>query len=236
MSQKEERRNVTFRRIGGRIVPIAIGTGGAALAADAARTKRIYSKAGVTVDRKKFTLQPFVYDRLGTKLVAKVDGKKAGTASFFRGADADFGPDMFKSKTFGFSWLGVKGKFRGQGISKLLSKEAAKEIKGQGGNKLWNQVVHPGSLATNYSSKRDKLFKITETAEKKVGLKAALGNIKYWRNKKGVLTSDIFRETSLKGIHRSRIKPFRTMKNKVTMGLGLLAVVGGFGYAAKENK
>lgn len=231
MEHKKERRNVVFRRIGGRIVPISIAGAGGLVAADAARTTRVYSKAGVTIDKKKFAIQPFVFDRLGTRLEARVNGKLAGTSSFFRGAGEETLKDTLKSKTYGISWLGVKKNFRGQGISKVLSKQTAKEIRRAGGNELWNQVVHKRSLLTNFSSKRDKLYKITDTVYKKVGLKKALGNIKYWRNKKGQLGSDIFRSTTLVGVRKPALKPYRTLGNKLSIGFGLAALLGGTALA-----
>lgn len=236
MSQEKESRKVVFRRIGGRIIPISVAAVGGVVAADAARTTRIYSKGALTIDKKKFAMQPFVYDRLGTRLELRVKGKKAGTASFFRGAHDDtldvvkgLMGKQEKAKEFAFSWLGIKNKFRGQGLSKILSHESAKEIKRQGGKEIWNQVVHPNSLKTNYSPIRDKLFKVADSgASKKVGLKKAIGNIKYWRNKKGILGSDIFRETSLKHVKGNvGIKPFRTLGNKLKIGLGITAFLGG---------
>ncbi len=233
MSQRDknnQQQKVMFRRIGGRVIPITVGTAGAGVAADAARTKRVYEnvRRGITIDRKSFAYQPFVtfrgkdtFTRLGDRLVMKVKGKTAANASYYRGA---FNNDP---KSFGFSWLGVKSRFRGQGLSKVITRQAAVEIRAKGGRYTWNQVVHPNSLGTNFSRLRDSLWKEKVRPDGMADLvqvtkKQALKNIRTWRDKKGILTSDIFRETKLPAVYR-KFKPYRTTKNKLLIAGGLTA-------------
>lgn len=228
MSDSNEKRRTVFRRINGRIVPISLAAGGSYAAFDGARTRRIYDKGGVTIDRKRFAFQPFVPDKLGTRLEMRKGKDLVGTASYYKAGD-----------NYSFSWLGIKSKFRGQGFSKPLSKVAAQSIKKDGGTKIFNQVVHPGSLNTNFSRKRDTLFKLGRNQHgeyfKKITKAEATKNIKTWRNVKGILTSDVFRETSLKGIRTSHIKPILTRASKVKIGAGLVAALTGI-VLLKTNK
>jgi len=243
----EQKKGVRFIRKNGRIIPIRIdqdsvekaglgaaGAAGVVVAADQLNTTRVYQKGNVTIDKKKFALQPFVKDRLGSKMVLRVDGKKAAVANYYRGA---FDDDV---KSFGFSWLGVKREFRGEGLSKIISKEAARDMRRQGGEYVFNQVVHQNSLKTNLSS-RDTLYRLGRGNNfNPVSRRDAMKNINFYRKKKGMLTSDIFRETSIKGIPRftKHSQPFRTTTNKALIGLGLAsAAVSGLGLALrKEDK
>jgi len=244
MSQqaKQQNRNVVFRRIGGRVVPIATGTAGLGVAADAARTKRVYEnvRRGITIDRKLFARQPYVtfwskdsdFFKLGQRLNLKVKGKSATTVSFYRGAmDGD-------PKSFGISWLRTKSKFRGQGLSKIITRQAGVEIREKGGRYTWNQVVHSHSLQTNFNRVRDSLWKETKKPGEfvRVTKAQALKNIRTWRDKKGILTSEIFRETQIPRLSR-KMAPYRTTANKVAIGAGLgLAALSAGAYLYLNRK
>lgn len=234
-SSKEKNSNITFRRIRGRIVPIVVGGAGAAIAADAARTKRVYQKGDVAVDVKKFAYQPFRV-KFGKRAVIYKKGKKAGFAAFFD----DAAESTKKAKVSGFSWFGIKRKYRKQGLGDILSAESAKEMRRSGTRFLSSQVVHPGSVKTNYSKKRDDFFRIhggkKGTYSVHLTKSKALREIKNIRDK-GYITSNIWRETDLKGIKTkskySRV--FRTKSNKARILLGTTAAIGGI-YGALRNE
>lgn len=227
--------DVTFRRIRGRIVPIkrdgspdkkraagaAAVVGGSALAADAARTSRVYRnvKTGVTIDRKKFSYQPFVHT-IGDKLTMRKGGKTVGQARYFNRGGGEFG----------FSWLGIKRDFRGQGHSKTLATQAVKQMRAKGGKSLFNQVVHPGSMKTGLSARdtfwRERSFGRGQKHLYQMTRKDAAKNIRMWRNKRGVLTSDVFRNTDLRGLSGPRTRPYKTraMKGRMAIGAGVAAI------------
>lgn len=259
-----EKKQVRFIRVHGRIVPIrvdvnvnskaasnrgkqgssggssdvtkaglVVGTAGAAVAADAARTRRIYSRNGVTIDRKKFSLQPFQMDRLGDTLIMRDKlGKRMGRASWYRDGDKA-----------GFSWLGVGKKFRGQGHSQTLSRVAAHEMKKSGAKRIWNHVVHPGSATVNLT-KNDSFWKVQrikadgDAILEHVTKGAALRNINFHRKTKGVFTSDIFRETLLKGrtIMPGIRKAHLTTGMKVKLAAGLTVAAAGFAAALWSSR
>lgn len=281
-SQEQGQKKVVFRRIGGRVVPITVGSTGAAgavAALDAARTTQIYAKKGITITKKRFAVQPFVWDKLGTKLTMyNRVGKKVASASYYRGATDS-------AKSFGFSWIGVKKAYRGKGYSKVLSGVAAGDIRKQGGTHLFNHVIHEGSLKTNYNRVRDTLWKLQDVPlkkskpvgildrarkfakdlrhgsegglhyVKKVGLAEAEKNIKWHRARwikptnaiervmqkampwtKVTSHSNIFRQTSLKGVPYRKLIETRTFKNKATIALGTGAAVGALAYFALRRK
>jgi len=246
MSESAAKGNVRFIRKNGRIIPIRsdakkssstagnIAGGstaviGTAVAADAARTRRVYERGGHIIDRKKYSFQPFT-KKVGDKLVMrKLDGTKVGQANWYQGAG-----DKPGSKKASFSWLGVKSKYRGEGHSKTLSRVAAHEMKKSGVHHVWNQVVHEGSLKTNVT-RHDTFWKAgkqtnTGVVMTKVTKDRAIANIRWHRKTKGIITSDIFRNTNLKkqatvfpGIRKAYMT--KGMKMKLGVGLGL-AVLG----------
>lgn len=262
--------DVTFRRIRGRIVPIrkkqndkkesnklkkviAAGaiTKGSALALDAANTKVIFqdTKRNLIIEKKKFAIQPFSWASIGSKLTARVNNKKVGTARYY--------PE--NKTTWAFSWLGIGKKHRGKGYADTLSKVAATDMKKQGGRKIFNNVVHPGSLKTNWNRKNDTLWNYQNDTRRKISkrqglkiLKKQQGNMRwskkmntidYWEkqayNAFGIqdlnTESDIFRETKLRstGI---KLKPYRSFRTKAQLGLGVGLAAGGLGYLLKKKK
>lgn len=218
--------DVKFVRIRGRVVPIrsrkkekiASGTAagiGVAVAADAARTTRIYDKKGVTIDRKKFTYNPFAH-KIGDGLYMKKNGKFVGHSRIY------MSPDGAKNSA-AFSWLGIKKEYRGKGYSKILSKESSKLMRSKGADYILNQVVHAGSINTNYNRARDTFWYLKGDHFYKTTKKYAMKNVRD-HIKSGYKTSDIFRETDLKGVRKAG-KGFRTFGNKA-------AIVGGLSVAA----
>jgi predicted GNAT family acetyltransferase len=234
--RNEKQQGVTFRRVRGRIIPIALGSAGAATAADAARTKRVYQTSKVAIDRKSFAFQPFSGLQMGDQLVMKTrGGKRIAQARYY-----------VKPGGEGvFSWVGVKRSFRGKGHSQRIAKAGALEMKDKGATFIFNHVVHPGSLLTSYDRKRDRLWKEVRTTKagesvlepilKKDAIKQATRWNKqfkkttileyYFAKDKGG-TRPVFRETKLPKTIRRPIKPFRTTGNKLRMGLGLAVAAG----------
>lgn len=228
--RSKEGKEITFRRIGGRIVPIAIGGTSAAVAYDAARTRRIYQKGPTTIDVKHFAFQPYKYGKIGPKLQLRVGGKKAGSAFITKWPYSE-------PKAWTFSWLGVKKPYRGKGFGKLLTKEAARVARRQGGESFVNQVVHRRSVLANYNPKRDQFWTWRSKFYRAKTKKQALKNIAQWK-RKGWKTSDIWRETNIKGIHlkgKNIIQPYMTKPTKVRLGLGLAGVLGIASYSAYEG-
>ena len=235
MSQKRDDRKVIFRRINGRLVPISVSAGGAAVAADAARTKRIYDKKGITLDLKRGAIQPFFEKSkvpFGDRIVMRKEGKFVGHSMFYKPFKGEPGERSF-------SWLSVKRKFRGKGYSKLLTAESARQMKRDGGTFLFNQVVHKNSLQTNFKRGRDRLWRQRGNYLYGMTKDEAIRNINFYRTKRGLITSDAFRETSLKGVRtKIGIKPFRTFGNKARIAVGALVALGGLAYAVnmKDRK
>lgn len=221
---------IVFRKIKGRIVPIAVTGAGIGLAAGAARTKRIYANKALTVDVKRFTLQPFQFG-IGSKITMRKAGKRIGNVYFGRSKILD--------KTYNISWLGVKKAYRGKGFGKKLAKFAAIEAKRKGAKSLYQQVVHRRSLNMGYNRKRDTLFRMFTRKDTgyayhtQVTKKEALRNIVI-HAEKGYKGSDIFRETSLKGLKtrgKGFIKPFRPLRSKAGIALGTGIALAGAGTA-----
>lgn len=240
-------RQVTFRRIGGRIVPISVSAAGSAVAFDAARTTRVLASKSLIIDRKKFAFQPFLGIKFGDQLVARnpKTGATMGQARYYVEK---------KFREGGFSWLSVKRPFRNQGLSKKLARQGAIEMKSQGAKNLVAHVVHPGSLLSQFNRKNDSLW--LEVAERKTGAtyqkitKAdAIKRVSRWQRRRtsSTLWDDaidflrgtkknkvlpVIRETVLpKGLRR-RMAPFRTNTNKALLALGIGAAVGGVAYLA----
>jgi predicted GNAT family acetyltransferase len=238
MAKEKKEKKVVFRRIGGRIVPIAVGVGGAAMAADAARTTRVYNKDGVTIDKKKNVRARLTIRKRADELIIRKNGKRAGYANFSRTDGSDFG----------FNFLKINKKFRKQGLANILTKQSAVEMKKQGAKTITNQVIHEGSLKSNLS-KRDKLFFSMdlgdEVFEQKISKKEAISQIvaakkgkkrNFWHNP--AKDSDVFRETSLKGLRtkgKGFIKPFKTRGMKARIALGSIAAVSSFAYAWRDK-
>lgn len=253
--QRRENERVTFRRINGRLVPIAVGAAGAgaaAVVADAARTKRVYETKKFTIDRKGFSIQPFSGMKLGDGLVMRTRrGARVGQARFY--VDPGDG-------TATFSWLGVKRRFRGRGMSQVLSRQAAIEMKAQGAKSIFNHVVHPGSLLTHFDGRRDKLWKEGRALKsggammEQVTKQQAVKSVTRWRKetealdkmgwaeyffetqknkgKKGGARA-IFRETSLGAVPTRRpLTPYRTLGNKLRLGVGSVLAAGAVAYLA----
>ena len=239
---KKKNQNVRFVRIRGRIVPIrqknkkkvsAVTSGaGAAIAIDALNTKRIYQNGDITIDNKRFSPQPNSF-KVGSQSIMKKNGKKIGRSFFSR-------TGIFSEGDFSFGFISIKKSERRKGYSKILSKESVREIRRQGGNNLINQVIHKGSLHTNYNRKRDKLWKSTDGVNfSGITKKQALKNLLAYK-KNGIKGgSDVFRETKISGIHRKTkySNPFRTKSNKARIAIGTLMAVGGaFSLLKGESK
>jgi hypothetical protein len=287
--KNDDNKKVVYRRINGRVVPIAVGTG---VAASAANTTRVYQKGNITIDKKKYSFAP-VTKTFGSKYDLKVAGKKAATATI--GIDKD--------KTASFGWLGTKKKFQSRGYASLLSKESIRDARRRGAKEVWNQTIHRRSALTNYDKKRDSFWRVSQRAKKDGGVnffrttkanalskiadaqwshneiakdiarearislphfkgkkvkrkagfkpvfkpssKLARGLAKkvkavgdYHLYKMAKADSPIWRHTDLKGMPKTTkySKPFRTVKNKVTIGAGIaLAGVGAL-YGGKNGK
>lgn len=230
-------RRVTFRRIRGRIVAIKpsdksrnkieVGAiaGGSALAADAARTRRIYSSGDLRIDRKSPAFLP-LSGRFGDHLVLTKLGKKVGTASHFNAT-------VNGERVGTFSWLGVKEKFRGEGHSKILSKVAAQEMKRKGATHSINHVVHKNSLMANLRKSHDTFQKEFANGRiKSISLSEAKRGIAYGEKKKlfGAHQFYINRKTSLKGLRTATgISPHLTSAGKTRIAVGIsLAALGMF--------
>lgn len=252
---------VKFIRKNGRIIPIrpkgekdnsrkagaAAAAGGTLVAADAARTERVYSKAGVTIDRKKFSFQPMV-NTFGTSLHMEKGGKKAASAYFYKTGDPG---------EFSMSWLGVKRPFRGQGLSKDIMRQASVEMRSQGGKTIFSHVVHPNSaqlggkkVASTYwkELKNNFMKPVSEKtamkhvtawsadyhAKPKFGTMAALKESFNWNKAKGKEAAPaIFREVKIPRFQRT-MQPFRTTANKVTMALGAAIALTGAYFAFRK--
>lgn len=280
--KKDQKKNVVFRRINGRIVPISIGTAGLGVAANAANTTRVYSRKNVTIDKKKFTFNP-QSQVMASKFDMRVDGKKVATASTYF--------DKQEKGFFGFAWLGTKKSERGKGYAKILSREATRDAVRHGAKYTESQVIHAGSAKAGFKKGRDQFWRETNP-NKKTGQSSmiaiskteALKNIEKSRKKrmkelgvlskkagqkmpknvkniseareflvgvlgktraradylllsKGYTDSPVFRETKVSGMRKftKYSKPFRTTKNKVALGLGTVAAIGGF-YKGLTNE
>lgn len=242
----------------GRIIPIredgdsrkavaASGVAGAVVAADAARTTRVYATKNYTIDKKKFAFQPFSGARLGDHLVLrKRDGAKVGQARFYF---------TRKDKTASFSWLSVRKDMRGKGLSQLLSKQAAIEMKEGGAKSVFNHVVHPGSLLTHFNTKRDTLWKEVRTLKdgsaslEAVTKKAALRSVNRWMQVSSKMSrldgwlgkevkgaKGIFRETKIPRALARHMKPFRTPSNKLNLAVGLGVAAGSALYLGATRR
>lgn len=262
-----------FIRRNGRIIPIrqkrkdqaAIGVGaaGAALAADAARTKTVYKTKNLTIEKKGFSFMPMdsmtsKMPKFGTGLYAKnKKGKKVGKLIFT--------VDRKESEGV-IDWLSVKRAERGKGISKKLAKQAAIEMRAKGGKEIFSHVVHPRSAALLEGEKgvKSTYYRVTRTTQKsgmfleEIGKKEALAKAGKWKGKPGKFKISeavagvkdaitrkqkydyagptIFRQVKLPKTMRRQIKPFRTGKNKFAIALGATAALSSVAYLFRRNK
>jgi len=259
-----------FIRRNGRIIPIrekrkdqaAIGVGatGAAVAANAARTKTVYKTKNLTIERKAFSFMPMdsmqtKLPKFGTSLVAKnKDGKKAGRMVFT--VDKQEGV---------IDWLSVKRSERGKGISKKLVKQGAIEMRSRGATEIFSHVVHPRSAALLEGEKgvKSTYYRVTRTTKKsgmfldQIGKKEALAKAGQWKGKSGKFSvkeflkgsvdlvtrkqkydyagPTIFRQVKLPKTMRRQIKPFRTGKNKLAIGLGAAVALSSLAYLGRKK-
>lgn len=272
---KNER--VRYIRKNGRIIPIrekrtdqaliAAGSVGAAVSADAARTKTVYKSKSLTIEKKMFSIMPMDtlqsrYPKFGDALFAKnVQGKRVGRMHF-----------TVEGKEGVIDWLSVKKSERGKGISKKLVKQAAIEMRAKGGKEIFTHVVHPRSAALLEGEKgvRSQYWRVARTTKKSgmflegIGKKEALAKAGQWKGKPGKFNvaefladsfkswrmnnkqkyaaqyagPTIYRQVKLPNTMRSSIKPFRSMKNKLALGLGAAVAVSSLAalYARRNKK
>lgn len=184
MSKKEEKRNVVFRRIGGRIVPITIGTAAAAKTYDLARTQTVYQTKDIRIDRKKLKGLPIAMS--SEKKLVFGEGLYA-----YNNKGKYLGRTLYgvEGKEGSFDWLSVKKSARGQGVSKKLTKQAAIEMKGQGATKIFSHVVHKRSAGLFEGSKvKSKYYrgaythpKTGEVTLEPIGKRAAMDKVTKWQ-------------------------------------------------------
>jgi hypothetical protein len=185
MSKQKENKNVVFRRIGGKVVPITIGAAGAGIAADAARTRVVYKTKKMTIVRKRGTFMPIgSYSEkrpmFGTGLYAYSNrGKYMGRTIFDVTKEG-------KASSGNFDWLTVKKRYRGQGLSKKLAKQGAIEMKGMGAKSIFSHVVSPRSAGLFEGSKVKSTYwkEISRGKDRwleKIGKKEALSRASKWQ-------------------------------------------------------
>jgi predicted GNAT family acetyltransferase len=227
MSQEKNKKTV-FRRIRGRIIPISISITGAGMALDAARTKRVYNTGGITIDKKTHAFQPFAGATLGDHLIIKKDGKFAGHARTY----------INDGTEHSFSWLGIKKKFRGQGLSNILAKQAAVEAKDKGGKTFFNHVVHPNSANLFGKDSVNKYYveriRKGEQIFERISKPKAMSRVKTWHSK-GFAKNAIFRQTVIPKTLKRSITPFRTIGNKMKIGLGIGLFITGASMLFKKG-
>jgi GNAT superfamily N-acetyltransferase len=217
MSEKnKEKRNVVFRRIGGRIVPIAVGTAGAVVAADAARTRVVYKTKNLTMVRKEGVFLPIASfserrPAFGTGLYAyNKSGKYVGRTLFDVTKEG-------KTSYGSIDWLGVKKKFRGKGVSKKMVRQAAVEMKSKGAGSIFSHVVSPRSAGLFEGSKVKSVY-WKETGRgylEQVSKKEAMARVNKWSKpmKVGELASRWSRPKNILKDIKSSIKNFNKKEN-----------------------
>jgi predicted GNAT family acetyltransferase len=233
--QKDENKRVVFRRIGGRIVPITIAAVGAGVAADAARSDVVRTaKDGSYSIRRKGSVMPMALTKGEIKFGTSVTnytkyGQRRGHINFFKNVAGEGEVD----------WLGVGKKFRGKGISKNLTSDAAAEMRSQGIKKISSHVVHERSAKLFGDKVRSRFYKSYYTGKdgssfvRGIGKKAALAYVNgtKWKGKQPAAA--IFRDVVIPKMRRNRV-PFKSIgiKSKIGLGLGLF----GYGlYKATER-
>lgn len=243
---EEIKERIRFVIIRGRVVPIrqrkkkddlkgeagaAAAVGGAGVAANAANTRRVYHNArtGITINSKAYYPGDPRKIRLGPALVGYKKGKRFGHIGIEDIAKTDDG-----GRQFVISWLGVREKFRGQGLSKVLSKHGVAEMKRRGGTELLSNIFHRNALL-GYNRKYDILSKegralkdgsiLLHPTNKKEALRKVIKSMKTGSD------SPIWRTTNLNKVPTSRLKPFMTGGMKARLGLGIAAALVGTAYA-----
>lgn len=236
--EKKDDRKVVFRRIRGRIVPIAVGGAGVAIAADAARSDIVrVAKDGSYSVRKKYAVMPMAAAKgelqIGTTISSHNKfGMKRGHINFFKNVAGEGEVD----------WLGVKKAHRGQGISKKLVSDAAAEMKSTGITHISSHVVHERSAGLFGDKVKSRFWKSYRTAKdggsfvKSISKKDALAAVanNKWKSKKG--TAAIFRDVKIPSLRRN-IKPFKStgIKAKIALGVGL-AGLGAYMFFKKAQE
>lgn len=228
MSKQGQDKKTVYRRIRGRIVPIAVSVSGLAVAADAARTRTVWQNKAknLHIIRKRFTHTLPTYGNIGDTLILKKGRAVVGTANYLRNDKSEFA----------FGWLGVKKQFRGKGLSKHLSRQAVVEIKSKGGKSLYNNVIHERSLSTSFGRGRDSLWKMGKSnMSYRITKKEALSSINTLKSKGGYGVN-VFRETNLTGVRlRRTLKPFMSSATKLKLAAGLGAAALGFSMFRSER-
>lgn len=179
-----EKRQVRFIRRRGRIIPIrskkkegpnkAISAGaliaGTAVTDRALRTKTIYHdpKTGTRIDKRVRARTRLGIKNNATELTLFKNNKNIGYVNIGKES----------KEVSNINFLKVDKKQRGKGFSKVLTQEAAREMKRQGAKSTMNQVIHKGSLLSNFDKKRDL---ITDEFGKKISMKAAKNEIELFQ-------------------------------------------------------
>lgn len=133
--KKEENKQVVFRRMGGRIVPIVVGAG----LVNVGRTKSVYKKGSITIDQR------------GKKLIMRKNGKKVGYSKF--GITKNKYNQIGDSK---IKMVSVDKKFRGKGYGRTLIKETARAARQRGAKSMFSAIV--GKRAATIKNKSDKFY------------------------------------------------------------------------------
>lgn len=227
MSAREEKRTV-FRRIRGRIVPITISVAGAGIAADAARSTVVRTdKLGNYSVKRTHALMPMSLAkgelRLGTSITSyNKFGQKRGGISFLKNVMGEGEID----------WLSVKRKFRGVGVSKQLTHDAAAEMRHAGIKKISSHVAHPRSAKLFGDKVKSTYYKSYYTSKSgesfvnQIGKKKAMelvGAYK-WKSKSNT-TAAVFRDVKIPKLRRM-VAPFKSaaIKGRIGLGLGLVGL------------
>lgn len=276
---KKGKRDDRVKRAVGRASGMAAATGGGIIAADALRTKRVYvDKArGITMDRKFVYSPGYELKQYVREIVQSKGRRKEAFRTFVGEALSDHIVLRKKGKYVGYmEWgkeegrmmtrmVSIKEGFRGKGYSKLLTKEAARSARVTRGIKeTYDQVVHPGSVLSNYDPKRTRYFQEYErfTRERRSKKWALDRAVKAQRRHKRLVEKagkNPFKQYKLSkeygdipggAAYRSdkiprlpgktkfaNVKGFRTTGNKVRIGLGGALAIGGLAtYAMNRRK
>lgn len=192
MTNKKEEKKTLFRRIGGRIVPIAVGGG---LISRSVST-RVYKKGDITIDRK------------GRKMTMRKSGVKIGFTEFRKHGFGGIGDSNIK-------WLGVAEKHRGKGYGRTIITETARELRRRGKNEMMNAVAGP--RAATIKNKSDSFY---EVANRKNG-ESYLKRLKSIEGR-DISENPVFRRTKISGLKKSTKYSMnkRVIGNKALFALG----------------
>lgn len=245
---------------------VGIGVAGTAVAADAARTKTVYKTKNLTIERKKFAFLPMssVQDkriRLGTGLYAKnKKGKKVGRLMFtvdraehegiidwlsVKRAERGKGISKKLAKTAATEMRDQGGKFI---FTHVVHPRSAALLEGEKGVKstyfrvtrttkksgmFMDEIPKAEALAKAgmWKGKPGK-FKLADVAE---NAKAAVTGL-FSKAKYDYAGPTIYRQVKLPKHMRRQIKPFRTFKNKLAIGLGAAAALTATAYLMRRRK